>query len=298
MKLNRFFLIFLIIVFICSFSLNCIAIDFVDPMQNEQQNQENENNNKQPEPEPEPDEEPEEYEEPEQTYTPPENNNNVAQPRSNNANLISLVLDVEGLSPEFNKDVIEYYLVVGLETEEIKVDAIAEDAKATVAISGNKNLEEGENKLQIVVKAEDGTTKVYTIMVIRSNEAEEMNANLESLEVTGYSFYPDFKRNIYNYNLTINEEITKLEINAKTEIEGATFEIEGNENLQEGENLIKIIVTAKDGTTKREYKINTFISTKKAELFQINKNQAYILIGVLGVAILVTGILVVKNKNN
>ncbi len=296
MKAKRIFLIILIFIFICSFSLNCIATDETNTMENEQPNENNENNNEEPEPEPDEDE-PEEYEEPEQTYTPPVTYS-APQPKSSNANLGSLVLDVEGLSPAFNKDIVDYYLVVSIETEEIKVDAAAEDSKATVAISGNKNLEEGENKLQIVVKAEDGTTKVYTILVIRSTEAEEMNANLENLEVVGYSFYPVFKRNIYNYSLTINEKVTKLNINAKTEIDGAFFEIEGNENLQEGDNLIKIIVTAKDGTTKKEYKINTFISTEKAELFQMNKNQAYILIAVLGTAILITGILVIKNKNN
>ena len=30
------------------------------------------------------------------------------------------------------------------------------------------------------------------------------NANLKTLEVGNFSIYPDFKRNIYNYNLTIN----------------------------------------------------------------------------------------------
>lgn len=45
------------------------------------------------------------------------------------------------------------------------------------------------------------------------------NANLKTLEVENFSIYPDFKRNIYNYNLTINKDIKKLNITAKPENE-------------------------------------------------------------------------------
>ena len=122
MKLNKVFIILLIIIFICSFSINCIAVDEEEPLENEQQNQENENNEEE---QVEEQEEYEEEEEPQQIYIQPSNNNTV-QVKSNNANLSSLVLDVEGLSPEFDKDVTEYYLIVGIEKEEIKVDAAPE----------------------------------------------------------------------------------------------------------------------------------------------------------------------------
>ena len=40
-----------------------------------------------------------------------------------------------------------------------------------------------------------------------------------------------------------------------------------NLDLSDIDNLIKIIVTAKDGTAKREYKLNAFISSKDFVLF-------------------------------
>lgn len=216
--------------------------------------------------------------------------------KSNNANLKSLSLDVEGLSPEFNKSITEYYLLVDLSIEEINVNAIAEDSKSAVTIVGNKNLEEGENSIQITVRAENGNTKTYVIHVTKTDNIELMDARLKSLSIKGFSFYPSFKPNIYNYNLIINEEISKLDISAEVEIEGATFEITGNENLTDGDNLIKVVVIAKDGETKREYKINVFISSEPVQKQETNKKQAFILIGVLGLAITVIGVIVLKQR--
>ena len=306
MKTKKVIVFFIILTIIFSLFVNCFATDETENLENQEQNQQNNTQNEENPANTNAEEE--QNNENEGGNTPAStpsnnssnrntgNNTNNEQTKSDNANLQSLTLDVEGLSPAFNKNTIEYYLVVSLEVEEIKIDAVPEDNKSTVTVSGNKNLIEGENKVQIAVKAENGNTKVYTIMVIRSNETEEMNANLESLSIIGFDFYPGFKRNIYNYNLTINKKVDKLEINAKTEIEEATFVIEGNENLEEGENIIKVIVTARDGETVKEYRINAFISSKTAEPFKMNTKQAYVLIGALGVAIVVTAVFVFKKK--
>ena len=75
-----------------------------------------------------------------------------------------------------------------------------------------------------------------------------------------------------------------------------TREVEGNENLQEGENIIKINVTAANGETVRIYKINTYISLDRVEVQEEDKIPAIVLIAVLGICIIVLGIsIVVKN---
>lgn len=231
-----------------------------------------------------------------QTYYYNSNNNNKENIKSSNANLKLLNVNVEGMTPDFSKNNTEYYLVVDLTVEEIIVKAIPEDEKATVTVTGNKNIEEGQNTIQVVVKAEDGTIMNYYIYVTKTDDIEGTNANLKSLDVKGWSFYPQFKPNIYSYSLTINEKISKLDITAETENDEATFEIVGNENLQEGENIIKIIVTARDGETSREYKINTFISSKTVNVKQENKISAIVLIIVLGIAILITTVAIIKKK--
>ncbi len=223
------------------------------------------------------------------------NNNSVIETKSENANLRTLILDVEGLSPEFDKNITEYYLIVDLSVEEINIEAYPEDGKSIIlSIEGNTELQEGQNTIEIVVRAEAGNTKTYTINVTKTDDVELVNANLKNLSVKGFNFYPSFKNNIYGYTLTINEKISQLEIMAETENEAATYEILGNENLNEGDNLIKVIVTAQDGETKREYKINVFMDSKKVQVQETNKIPAIILLSFIGIAIVGTSIAISK----
>lgn len=209
--------------------------------------------------------------------------------KSKDANLKELKVDAEGMTPEFNKDVTEYYLTVDLSVEEIKVTAMPVSDKAKVTIVGNKNLKEGKNTVTITVKAEDGTIKKYTLSITKVDDVEKANAELKSLEIENYDLYPRFKSNIYNYNLNIGENIQELKIIAEAEKENAKVEIEGNSNLKDGENIIKINVTAEDGETTRTYKINTYISSEKVEIKKESKLPAIILLIITGSAIVILG---------
>lgn len=236
---------------------------------------------------------------PTETYNPnlyTTTNQNNQTPKSQNADLKSLEVDAEGLSPEFNRNVTEYYLVVGLEIKNIKVNAKADDNNADIEVSGNTDLDEGENKIRITVKAEAGNTKTYIINVTRTDNEELVNANLKSLSINGFELYPTFKPNIYNYNVNINEIMMSLDIKAEAENEKAKIEIEGNSNLQEGNNVIKINVTAEDGETVRTYKINTYISTSNVTVQEEDKMPAYIAIAVLTVIIIILSIILIKKK--
>lgn len=223
--------------------------------------------------------------------------NNVIIKKSSEARLKNLKVDVEGLSPDFDKDTTEYYLVVDLSVKAIKVTAQTLDNKAIYAVYGNKNLKEGENTITIEVTAEDGTKEKYYIYVTKVDDVELANAELETLKVEGFNLYPSFKSNIYSYNLNIDEDIKELNIKVTPQREKATVEIEGNSNLQEGENIIKINVTAEDETTVRTYKINTFINSDTVKIEAENKMPAVVLLIVFGIGILISGIIIiVKNR--
>lgn len=223
-------------------------------------------------------------------------NNEQQEKKSENANLRLLQIDIEGLEPEFDPSVTQYYLLVDLTVEGINITAVAEDSNARVSIYGNTDLQEGENTITITVEAEAGNTKTYIITVTKTDDAERANANIKTLSLKGFSVYPTFKSNIYNYNLTINEKISQFEIFVETVNENATYEIIGNQNLQEGDNIIKIIVTAEDGLTKREYKINAFISSKNVQLQEQSKAPAIIALGVIGALIIGIVVVLIKKK--
>ena len=201
------------------------------------------------------------------------------------------------LEPDFNAYTTEYYLIVDLNVEELKITAIPEDSTATVYIYGNENLVEGENSISIVVTAEDGSQKPYKIFVTKTDDIEKANANLKSLQVKNFYMYPQFSPKIYKYNLTINEIVKELEVFAEPENENATVEIIGGKDLKEGSNTITIKVTAEDGITVKEYKINTFISEFNVEIEEENKQPALIAMGICLIMALIVGIQIIhQNK--
>lgn len=243
--------------------------------------------------------EPEQNHEEENNYYEPEypsyNPPRYEESKSENANL--RIIKIENMEPEFDKDTTEYYLTVDLNTEKIDIETYTDSEKAKVAIYGNENLKEGKNTIEIVVTAEAGNQKTYYIYVTKIDNAKMANANLQTLEIEGASISPKFKNNIYSYNVTIDKNTKKLNILAKPENEKSKIEIVGNSNLKEGENIIKIIVTAEDGTTTRTYKINAYTSLNDIQVQEEDKKPAIVVLGILGITILIMGIIVItKNK--
>ena len=76
--------------------------------------------------------------------------------------------------------------------------------------------------------------------------------NLKTLTIVGYELEPSFDPEIKNYSLKLNEDDTddELEIKAEAEDEKAKVTITGNENFKIGNNIVKIVVTAEDNTTR------------------------------------------------
>ena len=77
------------------------------------------------------------------------------------------LLDVEGydITPEFNKDTVEYKLDLDSGVTKINVTATPNNENATVKGAGEVNLSEGINTINIVVKAENGNEKTYKLVV-------------------------------------------------------------------------------------------------------------------------------------
>ena len=65
----------------------------------------------------------------------------------------------------------------------------------------------------------------------------------------------DFNKDVLDYNVTLENEVDELEINAKTEDSKATIKGTGVYKIEVGNNLIKLDVTAENGKIK-EYTIN------------------------------------------
>lgn len=175
---------------------------------------------------------------------------------NSNCNLQVLRLDREGIVPNFEKDIKEYYLAVPNNIKDIDVLAISENPEAVVDIKGNTNLQNGINDITIEVTSADKTqSAVYTVHVSKTDDLDRANTNLEILAIENVLLNPPFDTLQTEYEAYVSNETENLNIFAVPENEQASVEIIGRENLKEGENLIKVIVKAQDGLTKKIYKI-------------------------------------------
>lgn len=169
--------------------------------------------------------------------------------KDNNTNLSNIILS-NGVI-QFNKDVKEYSIEVESTISFINVQATPEVETSKVSVTGNSNLVAGANKITITVTAEDGSVGTYVINV-NKKEVVSNNTRLSSLTVKDYDLNPAFDPNQYAY--TIKTKESSLNIEAETEDQNAIYMIEGNDNLKNN-SVIKVIVTAADGLTMKEYSI-------------------------------------------
>lgn len=104
---------------------------------------------------------------------------------SKNNNLSSITVDGYTLNPVFNKDVTSYTVELTPNTENVKINATVEDSKSSISGIGEKAVSEGENKIDIVVTAQNGSTKTYSINAIVKDESpiEVTTTNNEKMVV-------------------------------------------------------------------------------------------------------------------
>ena len=97
---------------------------------------------------------------------------------SKNNNLSSLKVSAGELSPAFNKNTLEYSVTVENAVNKIAISGSKEDSKSYVDGLKEYNLEEGNNRIEIKVTAQNGTAKTYVINVTRK-ELDPINVKTE-----------------------------------------------------------------------------------------------------------------------
>ena len=177
--------------------------------------------------------------------------------RADNAFLQNLRLNEEGLEPQFEKDIFEYYIIVNENIQNLEVTAIPENINSTVYINGNTDLKLGNNDIRIEVISADKTKKnEYIIHVSKTKDIEKANTNLETLAIENESLEPEFEASVTNYKVTVENNINQVNILAIPENINAKVSIEKDEELKIGENIANITVLAEDGFSQKKYVVN------------------------------------------
>lgn len=226
---------------------------------------------------------------------------NVIRKISSNNNLSSLKASVGTFDIAFDKDVTVYTLTVPYDTESVILSGSLEDITSTVDGLIEYKLTDDKTTANIIVVAEDGTIKVYTVYIIKEAKPENVatpvtyyyssNNYLKSLEIDGYEI--TFNKETNEYKITVKSDVTSLDIKAIPEDSRARVEITGNEKFKKGNNTVTITVTAEDGST-REYKITANKESEKKEaLTEIegNSNTAEKVVIIILIILVVLGLL-------
>ena len=191
---------------------------------------------------------------------------NTITGEDNNSQLKVMRLDKEGIVPEFSPNIKGYYFITDLNTNNLEVTAIPEATNAKVQISGNNNLVEGLNQILIEVTSRDNTSKsVYTINVTKTSNKESANANLETLAIENVMLEPIFDTNILNYNANVSNETTNLNVFAVPENFDGKVELTGKDDLKEGDNIVRVRVTATNGYSYKDYIVNVHRRTQEED---------------------------------
>lgn len=176
----------------------------------------------------------------------------VTRTCSSNNNLRSLTVDKGSLSPSFYSGTLNYNVSVDASVNTIKISAAVDDSKSKMTGDGTKSLKFGTNSFPIVVTAEDGSTKTYTIIVTREDTRSD-DASLKSLVITDTNF--TFEKDKTNYTANVENSVETVKVTAvandsKAKVSGSV----GTQRLNVGSNKLTITVTA-ENESKRVYTI-------------------------------------------
>lgn len=242
-----------------------------------------------------------------------EKQENENKEKSSNKALKDLVVQNYKLSPEFTSENTKYTLEVTKEVDKLEITPIPEDSEAKVQIAGNENFKIGNNIVKITVTAEDGTTRIYTITVTKTNQSgneEEGNTlKLKNLQIKEGTLSPSFDPETTNYtvevsdpaSININEFITAI-----AEDEDVEVTIAESKQSESGNRVITIMLENSDGTKSGVYQITLKksaiipVGNLKQDIFKNNKIYFILggIIAILLIAIIVVIILLKKTSKD
>lgn len=195
---------------------------------------------------------------------------------SSDATLKSLTVAEGTLSPAFAPGTTAYDLSVPSTTEKLTINAVKNNTKASVDV-GSYTLTQGDTvPVRIVVTAENGDTKTYTINVTRELPGDYVpsdNALLSSLVPSVGTLSPAFDSGIFHYAMDVPYESTKMTFTAKTAFSRAKYNVLGESDLKPGaNNVFYVVVMAEDGKTSQVYTI----TVRRSAVYSLYLQDAYV----------------------
>ncbi|MGR3914596.1 MAG: cadherin-like beta sandwich domain-containing protein [Gammaproteobacteria bacterium] len=186
-----------------------------------------------------------------------------AQSSDNTLSGLTLSDDAE-LDSAFAADTLAYSVMVAHAVTAITLTPVVNQPDARVTVGGDaadvaQALDVGPNPILIVVTAQNGTTKTYTLTVTR---AKSPDATLSALEISdgtlAPNFAPDMLPDMLSYTASVTNATTSITITATATHADAKVTVAGGaansaQSLIVGDTTILIVVTAADELATKTY---------------------------------------------
>ena len=217
----------------------------------------------------------------------------INKAKSSQNYLKSLTTSKGELNPAFDKNKLLYDIDVENDVTTLDLTAIPKSKKATITYTyngqtgipdlKNLNLKEGLNTVTITVTAEDGTARDYIVRINRKPTPGMLDKNsaLDDLlmEPTGRLDFDPAKKEYY-VGVSYEEKVTLIGKPASDKAtityiyNGTKYTDFNDRDLPVGDNTVKVIVKAQDGsTTEYTVHINKSPLNKETSLLNLTTNK-------------------------
>lgn len=171
--------------------------------------------------------------------------------KSNDSTLKSLSITGVEFTPAFSSSVLTYVATIGEDVSEVEIKAEVNNEKAKYEVVGNKDLQNGENKVVVTVTAEDGTVTNYEIKLIKGKEEVPLDAfkiigikeNDEKVDILLSN--PEITEDFVEYTINLNEYLKSIDIQEVLSDDINEYEGTGLFDLVVGENKFTILLKQK-----------------------------------------------------
>ncbi len=146
-------------------------------------------------------------------------------PNNGNPNnwLKSLTVGGYNLTPSFSGATTEYSLIVDQETATVAVEASPVVSTSSISGTGNVSLDYGNNAVKITCKAQNGSTREYTINIVRQGSKPVAKGDINGDGTISLADIVAIKRHILGFELLTDDKFKAADIDDSGSISLADY---------------------------------------------------------------------------
>lgn len=169
------------------------------------------------------------------------------------------------MSRFFDKNISEYWVIVGPEVSNISFGANVEN-KADKIILPKSEIDAGESVKEIAVEATDGTQKKYIFHISKPIQPVVVD-NIIITNGKGEKIPYDFSKDTEEYYLEVENDVHELKFMGETQSKYMSFQYPDAKKMEVGYNNLKVVAITQN--QEKTYAFNIFRKPSKLQIMSL-----------------------------